>query len=55
MPIALAIIALLFIAGGASLVFGVYLLIGVAWAFIVCGVLLGAVAFYLRLRLPQHG
>lgn len=55
MPIALAIIALLFAAAAACLIAGVYLLLGMAWALLASGVLLGAAAFYLRLRLPLNG
>lgn len=55
MNLALAIVALLFAAGGACLIAGVYLLLGAAWALLASGGLLGAAAFYLRLRLPLNG
>lgn len=55
MPLALAIVALLFAAAAVCLIAGVYLLLGVAWAVLASGGLLGTAAFYLRLRLSPNG
>ena len=48
MTIALAILALLFVAAAGFVIAGVYLLLGLAWAFIVCGIMLFGAGIYLR-------
>jgi hypothetical protein len=53
--IAIALVALLFVAAAAFVVAGVHLLAGMAWAFIASGLLLFGAAVYLRSGLTPHG
>lgn len=55
MTIAVATLALLFVAGAAFIVVGVHLLVGVAWAFIACGILLFGAGIYLRAGIRPNG
>jgi|KBSMisStandDraft_5_1062788.scaffolds.fasta_scaffold81299_3 hypothetical protein len=55
MPLVVAIIVLLSVGGAAFVIAGVHLLAGMAWAFIVLGLLLFGVAVYLRSGLTPHG
>jgi hypothetical protein len=53
--VAIAIVALLFVAAAASLVVGVHMLAGMAWTFIALGVLLFGAGVYLRSGLTPNG
>lgn len=54
MPIAILTILLLFIAAGALVVAGVYLLTALPWALIAAGILIFAGAFSLRMGLKTN-
>ncbi|HEX2654265.1 MAG TPA: hypothetical protein VHN11_11530 [Xanthobacteraceae bacterium] len=51
MKIAIAIVAALFAASGGFVIAGIYLMLGLAWAFIAAGVLLFGAATSLRMGL----
>lgn len=55
MSVALAIVALLFLASAAFLVAGVQMLAGMAWAFILIGLLLFGAGVFLRMGLKPNG
>lgn len=55
MNIAIAIVALLFLASAAFIVAGVQMLAGMAWAFIALGLLLFGAGVYLRAGLKPNG
>lgn len=55
MQVALAVVAVLFLIAGGFVVAGVLLLAGLPWALIATGVLLFAVAAFLRSGLRPHG
>jgi hypothetical protein len=55
MSIAIATLTLLFVAGAAFIVAGVHLLVGLAWAFIACGILLFGAGVYLRAGIRPNG
>jgi hypothetical protein len=55
MPTVIALFVLMLVAGATFVVAGVHLLLGIAWAFIVCGVLLFAGGVYLRAGIRPNG
>ena len=55
MSIAIAMLTLLFVFGAGFIVAGVHLLVGQAWAFIACGILLFGAGIYLRAGIRPNG
>ncbi|WP_167470404.1 hypothetical protein [Mesorhizobium jarvisii] len=55
MNIAIAFIAVLFVSAAAFIVVGIYLLVGMPWAFIAVGLLMFGAAIFLRSGLKPNG
>ena len=55
MKSAIALVALMFVAAAAFIVVGIYLLVGLPWAFIAVGLLMFGAAIFLRSGLTPNG